>query len=269
MIGSTKAIFWLKEFSKSWVNIMSDEVVYCEQISQREPSKVIGLNRRRTYIKEYLSSKLWLEILFKIRRLGNLEFYAALIESNETINKERAIRTGQASSNINFSRTWEDNTVLVNVVNPRENPQRVAPPFPIRSVIRLHRLNLIPDVFTKIFEPPLDEFKTFLIVDWEDSACSVLDSESPSDIVKGGTQTMSNLAYQKSPGYRELLCEIRPENITPILRVFIDSTSIRLTCSESPDFPVEDIKVFLRPVDSSEGVSHLLHRLYYPLNERL
>ena len=133
MDKSTEAIFWLKEPSKSWVNFVSDEMVCCEQISEREPNRVIGFNGQRTYIKEYLSFKLWLEILFKIRRFGNLEFYTALIEAYETVHKEKCIRARQASGDTNFGCAKKNNAMLVNVVNPRENPERMSLLLPIRS----------------------------------------------------------------------------------------------------------------------------------------
>lgn len=261
MDKSTEPIFWLKEFSKSWVNIVSDEVVYCEQVSERESRGVISVSGNgRTYVKEYLSSKLWLEILFRIRKFGNLEFYIALIETCETIQIKKLMGARQASSNGNFGCSRENNAMLVNVVNNGEDPKEMSALLPIRSVIRLNRLDISPDVLTEVFKPP-DEFRTLLSVDWEDGISGAFDSNSPSDVVKSGTQSVSDLTYQKPPSLRELPREIRPEDIASILQVSIDSTSVRLTCDEGLDFSVEDIKVFLRPIDSDEGVSHLLHML--------
>lgn len=33
-------IYWLKEFSKSWAYIVSDEVVYCKQIFKEDSRRV-------------------------------------------------------------------------------------------------------------------------------------------------------------------------------------------------------------------------------------
>lgn len=260
MDKSTEAIFWLKEFSKSWVNIISDEVVYQEQVSESESGQVIWFNGWTTYIKEYLSGKFWLEILFKIRRFGNLEYYTALIEAYEPIHKEKFIRARQTSGDSNLGCTGEDDTMFVNVVNPREKPQRMTVPLPIRSIIRLNSFDFSSDVLTEVFKPA-DEFTTFLNVDWEDGVISSLSGDSPSDVIKGGAQPVNDLTYQKPPSRRELSREIRNEDIASILRVYFDRTSVRLTCGEGLDFSVEDIKVFLCPVDSSEGASHLIHAL--------
>ncbi len=257
MDKSTEAIFWLKEFSKSWVNIVSDEVVYHEQVWEQESSRVIGLTRGRAYIKDYLTSNLWLEILFKIRRDETLDLYVALIEAIESIHPEK-LRVSQSGSNINFGQTRQDNTMLINVINFAENPERMPPLIPIRSVIRLYRLDISPDVLTEIFEPA-GEVRTLLNVDWEDGASISFDGKSPSEIIKSRTQSMSDLTYQKSPSFRIFPSEIRAEDIASILRVFINGTSVRLTCDEGFNFSVEDIKVFLRPIDSSEGISHRLH----------
>lgn len=70
---------------------------------------------------------------------------------------------------------------------------------------------------------------------------------------------MSDPTYQKPPSYRVLPSEIRTEDIASVLRIYIDSTSVGLTCGEGLDFSVEDIKVFPRPIDSSEGTGHWLH----------
>jgi len=257
---STEDIFWLKEFSKSWVHIVSDEVVYQEQVSKQYSGRVIGVCGGRTYIKDYLSSNLWLEILFTIRRGAELEFYIALVEASEAVHKEKLIGARQASGDINFSQARKNNAMLVNVVNYTENPEWMPSPLPIRSVIRLYRLDISPDIITKAFESA-DEFRTLLNVDWEDGAFISFDGKRPSDVIKGGTQPVSNFAYQKSPRWGESIPEIRAEDIASILRVFINGTSVRLTCGEGFNFSVEDIKVLLRPLDSSEGVSHWLHML--------
>ena len=259
MDKSTEAIFWLKEFSKSWVHIISDEVVYQEQVSKRYSGRVIGVCGGRTYTKDYLSSNLWLEIVFKIRRGRELELYTALVESSKAVYVE-PLRVAQPSGDINFSQARKNNAMLVSVVNYTENPEQMPSPLPIRSVIRLHRLDISPDVITKAFES-VDEFRALLNVDWEDGAVISFNGKRPSDVIKGGTQTVSNFAYQKSPRWRESIPEIRAEDIVSILRVFINGTSVRLTCDEGFNFSVEDIKVFLRPIDSSEGISHWLHML--------
>ena len=259
MDKSTEAIFWLKEFSKSWVYIISDEVVYQEQVSKEDSGRVFGVCRGRTYIKDYLPSNLWLEILFKIRRGKAFELYTALIETSKAV-YVKPFRATQSSGDINFSQTRKNNAMLVNVVNYTENPEWIPSPFPIRSVIRLYRLDISPDIITKAFESA-GEFRTLLNVDWEDGAFISFDGKRPSDVIKGGTQTVSNFAYQESPRWRESIPEIRAKDIASILRVFINGTSVRLTCDEGFNFSVENIKVFLRPIDSSEGPSHWLHML--------
>ena len=94
MDKSTEAIFWLKEFSKSWVYIISDEVVYYEQVWDSDSWRVTGVSG--TYIEAYLSRNLWLEILFEVTGWGELEFYVALVESFESVNIEIFPRAGQA-----------------------------------------------------------------------------------------------------------------------------------------------------------------------------
>lgn len=88
MCELAKAIFGLKEFSKSWVNLISDKVVYYEQIFETDSRRVSDVFGSRTYVKDYLSSKLWLEILIKIKRGVEFEFYVALIEPSNPINIE-------------------------------------------------------------------------------------------------------------------------------------------------------------------------------------
>ena len=259
MDKSTETILWLKDFSKSWVNIVSDEVVYCEQVSELKYSQVVGFNRRTTYIKEYSGCHLWLEILFKIRMAENLDLYAVLIEASEATHPKK-LRMSQSSRDINSGRHRQDNPMLINNINSMKNPERVHSLLPIRSIIRLKRLDISPNVLTQAIEP-IDEFRAFLNVDWEDCEFITLDSESPSDVIKGGAQSVNNFAYQKAPGIRSVPCEIKVEDIVSILRVYINSNSVRLTCDEGFNFSVEDIKVFLRPVDTSEGVCHWLHML--------
>jgi len=260
MDKSTGAIFWLKEFSKAWVNIISDEAVYHEQVLEGQPGGVISfIGNGRTYIKEYLSGNIWLEILLKIRRCGEFELYTALVEVDESVHRE-VFGMSQASRDEKLGYTRENKPMFVNVVDNGKNPEGMSSRIPIRSVIRLHRLDVIPNIFAKFFES-FSETSAVLDVNWEDSALTSLDSERPSDVIKGATKTVSNFPYQKSPCERVRLGEIRVEDIASIIRVFIDSTSVRLTCDEGLDFSVEDIKVFLRPIDSSEGPSRWLHML--------
>ena len=259
MDKSAEAIFWFKEFSKSWVHVVSDEVVYQEQVLEQDSGWVTRVCGGRTYIKDYLSSNLWLEIVFKIRRGMEFELYTALIETSETV-RVKPLRTTQPSGDINFSQARKNYAMFVNVVNYTENPEWMPSPLPIRYVIRLNRFNISPYVVMKAFKSA-DKFRILLNVNWKDSACISFDGKRPSDVIKGGTQTVSNFAYQKSPCFRESIPEIRAKDITSILRVFFNGTSIRLTCEEGFNFSVEDIKVFLRPIDSSEGVSHWLHML--------
>ena len=117
---------------------MSDEVVYYEQVSNRHPDGITGLNGRRTYIKEYLGGKLWLEILFKIRKLHKLELYCALIEAFETIDVKELIGTRQASGNRNLGCSRQDDAMFVNDIKPVKNPQGMPKLLPIRSLIRLN-----------------------------------------------------------------------------------------------------------------------------------
>jgi len=259
------AIFRLKEFGKSWVNVVSNEVVYLEQVFKPDSGGVINFSGNRgTYIEAYLCHNLWLEILFKIRRKGELEFYCALVESAKPVNKEIFPRAWKSGGNGNSGRTWQDNSVLVNNVNYIEYPERMSSLLPIRSVIRLYRLNISPGVIMKAFET-FDEIRIPHSEDREGGNCILRDGKRPGDIIKVRTQAMSNLTNQQSPHNGEFsFGEVRPDDIADILHVFIDGTSVRLACDEGANFSVEDIKVLLRPIDSSEGVSHLLHMLYYP-----
>lgn len=150
--------------------------------------------------------------------------------------------------------------MLVNIVNNGQNPQRMSPPLSARSFIRLHRFDISPNVFSKTIES-IGEFTVPLKIDWEDSAVITFDCESPSDIIEGSAKPMCNLGYQQAPTWGEFLDEIRVEDIEPILRVFLNDTMIRVTCDEGLNFSVEDIKVFLRPIDTSEGGSHWFHMI--------
>ncbi len=267
MDNSFNAIFWLKEFRKSWVHIISDEVVYGEQISEQESRWVIGISGKGgTYIKDYLSGNFWLEILLKLRRLGELELYTALIEADESVHKEKPLRARQASGDIKFSHTRQNNPMLINNIHPMENPKGMPSLLPIRSVIRLHRLDVIPSVFAKAFEP-FGEIRTLLDEDRETSEFIMCSGERPCDVIKSGTQSMGNFTYQESPFGRICLPEIRVINIASIIRVFINGASVRLTCDEGGDFTFEGIQVFLCPIDSDDGGSHLLHMLYFPQGE--
>ncbi len=259
MIGSNEVIFWLKEFSKSWVNIVSDEVVYIEQVVESESGRVFGVDS--AYIEAYLYHNLWLEILFIIEVSGEFEYYIALIESCDSINKEISSRTRQARRNRNSSYARQDSMVFINDIDIIKYPERVTSFLPARSVIRLHRLNISPDIISKAFES-LDEFRIPLDGDWEASNSIRFDGKRPSNVIKSRTQSVSNLSYQESPWNGVFAFdEVRLNDIASILRVFIDGTSVRLTCDEGFNFSVEDIKVLLRPIDSSEGISHLLHML--------
>jgi len=260
MDKSTEAIFWLKEFSKSWVYVISDKVVYYEQVSKSDSGGIIDFTRNGgAYIKTYLCHNLWLEILFWIRRKGKLEFYCALIESAEPVNREIFSRARQSSGDRNSGCSWQDNSVLINNINYVEYPERMSSLLPIRSIIRLHRLNVSPNVIMKVFES-FDEFSIPLDEEGETGTSVLRDGKRPSDIVESRTQSVSNLTYQQSPSNGVFsFDEVRADDIVAILNVFIDGSSVRLTCDEGFNFSVEDIKVFLRPVDTSEGVSHILH----------
>ena len=79
-------------------------------------------------------------------------------------------------------------------------------------------------------------------------------------------QPMSHLPHQKPPSLREFTFgKVRANDIAATLRVIFDVVSVRLTCEEGLNFSIEDSKAFLRPIDSPEGVCHLLHKLHYPL----
>jgi len=252
-------MFWLKEFSKSWVNIISDEVVYREQIVKSKPERVFGVYS--AYIEAYLRHNLWLEILFIIEVRGEFEYYVALIESWDSINKEISSRTRQARRNSNSSYTRQDNAVFINDIDIIKYPERVTSFLPVRSVIRLHRLNISSDIISKAFKS-FDEFSIPFDEDWETGFCIPFDGKRPSDVIKGRTQTMSNFTCQEPPRNRVFTFdEVRLNDIASILRVFIDSASVRLTCDEGLNFSVEDIKVLLRPIDTSEGICHWLHML--------
>ena len=198
MDNSIGAIFWLKEFSKSWVHIISNKVVYYEQVLEQDSGRFSGVCGIRSYIKDYLSFNLWLEIVFKIRRITEFELYTALIETSKAIHVE-PFGTTQPSGDIDFGCPGQNNAMLVNVVNSGEKPERMPSPLPIRSIIRLHRLDIRPDVAAKAFEF-INEFRTVLNVDRENSTLITLNSERPSDVIKGRTQSVGNFAYQKSPG---------------------------------------------------------------------
>jgi len=255
-------IFWLKEFSESWVNVISDEVVYYEQITESESGGIISLTRnRRTYIESYLRRNLWLEILFEVRRNGQSEFYCALIEAFEPVNIEIFTRTRQPCGNRDSGCPRQDNSMLVNNISDMKYPKRVHPLLPIRSIIRLNRLDIRPDVLTEAFKS-IDEFVIPIDKDWKANGSILPNSENPSDIVQSRTQSMNDFANQKPPRDRILFDKIRADDIASILRVFINRDSVRLTCDEAFNFSIEDVKVFLRPIDTSEGVSHLLYILY-------
>lgn len=256
---STEAIFWLKEFSKSWVNVVSDEIVYLGQVVESESGRVFGVDS--AYIEAYLCHNLWLEIFFIIEVRGEFEYYVALIESWDSINKEISSRTRQARRNRNSSYTRQDNTVFINDIDIIKYPERVTSFLPVRSVVRLHRLNIIPDIISKAFESS-DEIRIPFDEDWEASDFIPCNGKRPSNVIKSRTQSVSNFTYQESPRNGVFTFdEVRLNDIASILRVFIDGVSVRLTCDEGFNFSVEDIKVFLRPVDTSEGVSHWLHML--------
>ena len=261
MLGnSTGPIFWLKEMSKSWVYVVSDKVVHQEQVTQQEPAGVVNSLGGLTYVEGYLASNLWLEILLKVRRSQHSEFYVALIESCEAVHEE-PLRVLQPSGDVNLRESRQDEAMFVDVVNTGENPQRMSSSLSLRSVVRLHRADVSPDIFAKAFESG-SEASIFRYVDWEAGNVVSLDSQRPRDVIKGRTEPMHNLADKNTPRMGERLAQIGIEDISSILWVSFDTTSVRLTCDEGPDFIVEDIEVFLRPLDTSEGASHLLHDLF-------
>lgn len=245
-------------------------MVYHEQILKSDSAWVANFTENRgTYVETYLRHNLWLEILFKIRWKGQLEFYCALIESAKSVNKEIFSRTGQSSSDGNSDRTWQDDSMLVNNVNYIEYPEWMPSFLPIRSIIRLYRLNISPDIIVKAFKAS-DELVIPFDEDGEAGERILFDGNRPSDVVKSGTQSVSNLTNQQSPSNGEFsFGEVRADDIVVLLRVFSDAISIRLACDEGFDFSVEDIKVLLRPVYTPEGIGHLLHNLYYPQSNRL
>lgn len=258
MVTLTTPIFWLKEMSKSWVYIVSDEVVYREQVSKPNSRGIIGLARNKGgYVKAYLSDNLWLEIVLSIRRNEHSQFYVALVETCESV-KEGIFRVGQSSGNRNSRHARQNQAMLINIVNGLQNPKRMPSLLPLRSFIRLHRLDISPDIITETIKAT-DEVLIPVEEDGEIRGSVSFDSKRPRDIVKRRTQTMSQLTNQQTPHRGELSGEIGIDDIAVLLNVLIDGSSVRLTCDEGIDFRVEDIKVFLRPVDTSEGASHLLH----------
>ena len=186
-----------------------------------------------------------------------LEYYIALIEASNSVHV-CPFRTTQSSGDVDFSYTGKNNAMLVDVVNYRENPKRMSTLFPVRSIIRLHRLDISPDIITKAFEPT-SESTVLLEEDGEDGEAIPFDCKRPCDVVKSSTKSMCNLTYQKPPRCGEFLDEIRIEDINTILRVFLNDTSVRITCDEGSYFSVENIKVFLRPIDTSKGCSYWFH----------
>ncbi len=251
----TEPTLWLKEFSKSWVNIVSNEIVYQEQAAERNLGGVIEFNGRTTYIEDYLCGHIWFEIIFKIGVKGAFDLYIATIASDFPYPSKK-FRVNPTSRDLNIGKViGHDETMFVNIVNSAENPQRMITPLPIRSVIRLHRFDVSPDIARKLRAST--QFRTFL-ADWEGGSVITHGSNIEGDIVKGTAQPVGDFAHQEAPRRGQLL-QINVEDILPILRVFIDKSSVRYICNEGIDFIVEDIKVFLRPVDTDEGVSQRLH----------
>jgi hypothetical protein len=202
--------------------------------------------------------------MLKIKKGLDFEIYTSLIQAHHTINEIPVFGAGHPSSNVDLIQCRQNNTMLVNVINPTEEPERMTAPIFIRSIIGLYRLDISPDIAAKAFENAF-EFRTPIDIDREGSEPVLFDGERPRHVVKSGAKTVSPFANQKPPIDRKGLNEIGPEDIAAIMRVYIDRASVGITFEESPHFSIEDIKVFLRPVNTSEGFSHLLHELQYHL----
>jgi hypothetical protein len=261
---SNRVLFCVKEMSKSWVNVVSNEVVYAIQVFEREARQSTNFVQRVSYVDDYLRSNIWLEFILRIRRGMHLDLYVALVEAFEPIHEE-PLGAFQSSGNIDLGHSGQDQAVLVNIVDSVKNPQRMPSSFPIWSVVRLHRLDVGSDVFSQAFEYR-NEFLAILDEDGKGSERVLFDGERPCDVIQGRSEGVGNLPYQDSPRARETLCEIRAEDIAPILRVFIDTASVMGTCDEGSHFTVEAIQMFLRPIDSSEGGSHWFHNENQTLN---
>jgi hypothetical protein len=151
--------------------------------------------------------------------------------------------------------------VFINNIGYVKYPEGMPSLLPIPSIIRLNFLNISPDIVMEAFKSS-DEFIIPLDEDGENSQCILNDSNRPSDIIQCRTQTMNNFANQEPPRDGILFDKVRLDEIIAAFYVLINGSSVRLTCDERPNFPIEDIKVLLRPVDTSEGISHLLHMLY-------
>lgn len=242
----------LEKARKSWVHIVSDEVVYGVEVPEQEACRIARGDGRLAYVEGYLRSHLWLEVIFQLSRPGKLELYVALIEASKPVHK-KPLRTFHPRGDIEFRQAGNDHSMLVDVIDPGQNIKRMIS-FPITSLVWLHRLDISPDIFTEAIEPA-DEIAAFLDGDREAGEVVSLHGQRPSYLVKSGPERIGELAQSNPPRKRDILPEIRAEDIASILRVFLDADSVRLTCDEGRDFAVDGIKVFLRPLDFAEGAS--------------
>ena len=260
MDKSTEAIFWLKEFSKSWIYNVSDVMVYSRNIGSCDADdifRIIGASG--TYIEKYLNLDLWLEIFFKVRRQGEFVYYVALIEACESkISGKKFIRESRSNPDFIYSR--DNDAMFINNIYSTKNRKGMPMLLPVRSVIRLHRLNISSGILSELFEL-VGESRFVLDEDWELNSFVLHNGKRISDVIKSRTELVKNLSDKDAQIRRKGFSEIRVADVASILQVIVNIDMIGITCGEGSDFTVEGIKMFLRPDDSAEGPSHWLHIL--------
>jgi hypothetical protein len=168
--------------------------------------------------------------------------------------------------NENLVDASNNNSVFINNINSSQNPEGMLVSFPIRSMIRLYRLNFRSDFDPEIFKL-IGESRFVIDEDWKLNSVMLNGGYLPGDIIESRSELVEDISNNESPFEGDWFSHVWVANPAIIFKIVLNIDSVRLAIEETSDFFVEDIKVFLRPQNTAEGPSHWLHMLQYPYGE--
>jgi hypothetical protein len=233
----------LKEARESWDYLFTDKLVYAI-----EPGEVQSPKGQSIELKAYINTDFYFETILHMK----YNYAVAIVEGLAT-KDSRKIR----GSYLRAEETWNDSLMLIDAVQFMEPPQMLN--FrPIRSVVRLklfdNTKSIREDIPSSCLSVPVAvcservenrELRStirFIRLD-------VDDGELPGQMVECCPEVESKIANENTPTQRRLLSNFKTEDLSRLFRVFFWDKSIWFQLMEVPDFLIQEVEVFLRPIN--------------------
>lgn len=240
----------LEESRESWHEFVADKFVYIDKL----------LHRKHQFLpfipKSELHQGLWLELHILLKDNAEREHhYTAIVEPQLSDRISGSRNLGKLK--LHHSRMERKVPMLVNVPQVIELP-KIGTFVSIPSVVRLKRLN---DVDRALWHPlgrtlnetselsvglwPVANRKTYFMF----RQLIVFDRESKGQMIQRGTQASDEIASNQGQGVERNVNHRNSNEVLSGLNILFSADAITLRLLKSRDFSIQQVKVFLRPLN--------------------